>query len=139
MVDKHTPPAAAHVLIVDDDETNQLVAQKLLQLAGVPEEQIDKVEGDPIPYLQAQLPHTFDLILLDLHLPHKDGYDVLAELRETPQFAPIPVVALTADVVQIKRAQDAGFDGFIPKPIDGSSFPGWVRRLLAGEPVWITD
>lgn len=139
MTDMQTVPTTARVLVVEDDETNQMVAYKLLQLAGVPPNQVDLVDGDPISYLKAKRSQNFDLILLDLHLPKKDGYDVLAELRGHAEFAHIPVVALTADVVQVNRAQAAGFDGFIPKPIDGVNFPRWIRRLLTGESVWITD
>lgn len=139
MTDTQTVPATARVLVVEDDETNQMVAHKLLQLAGVPPHQVDVVAEDPVAYLKTQKSGNFDLILLDLHLPEKDGYDVLAELRAHAEFSHIPVVALTADVVQVNRAQAAGFDGFIPKPIDGVKFPRWIRRLLTGESVWITD
>jgi two-component system cell cycle response regulator DivK len=47
-------------------------------------------------------------------------------------------VAVTADITatNLARAQDAGFDGFLAKPIDVDHFPDQVRRILDGEPVW---
>lgn len=131
-------PQQARVLIVEDDANNRLVAAKLLQVAGVPLENIFEVEGDPAAFLAARPAGSLDLILLDLQLPGKNGYTILQELRAMPALADVIIVALTANVMRhdIERAQAAGFDGFIGKPIDGRRFPEWIRRLLAGEQVW---
>lgn len=131
-------PQQARVLIVEDDANNRLVAAKLLQVAGVPPENILEVEGDPIAFLAGQPPGSIDLILLDLQLPGKSGYTIVQELRADPRLAETKVAALTANVMRadIERAQTAGFDGFIGKPIDGRRFPEWIHRLLAGEQVW---
>lgn len=131
-------PHQARVLIVEDDANNRLVAAKLLQVAGVPPKNIMEVEGDPAAFLAGQPPDSIDLILLDLQLPGKSGYTILQELRADPRLAEVKVAALTANVMRadIERAQAAGFDGFIGKPIDGRRFPEWIRRLLAGEQVW---
>ena len=130
--------ANARILVVEDDDNNRLVAVKLLQVEGVPREQITSVPGDPVPYLRSLLPETVDLILLDLQLPGKDGYEILAELREDPALAHIPVVVMTANVMRqdVERAQTAGFDGFIGKPINGPRFGSWLQRILEGEEVW---
>src|SRR5512136_2498634 len=132
------PPEHAHVLVVEDDPNNRLVAVKLLRVAGVPPENVIEIDGDAAGYLRARPPVKIDLILLDLQLPGKDGYKILKELRADPALAEIPVVALTANVMRtdVARAQAAGFDGFIGKPIDGRRFPEWIQRLLAGESVW---
>jgi two-component system cell cycle response regulator DivK len=125
-------------LVVEDEPNNRLVVVKLLQVAGVRPQNIVEIEGDAATFLQGRPPNSVDLILLDLQLPDKDGYTILRELRADPALAGIPVVALTANVMRpdVERAQAAGFDGFIGKPIDGRRFPEWVRRLLAGEAVW---
>ncbi|MBE2201532.1 MAG: response regulator [Anaerolinea sp.] len=134
-------PHEAKVLIVEDDPSNMLVAQKLLQVAGVPRENIYGASSDPLPLLRGELCGQIDLILLDLQLPGKDGYTILQEIRAEPTLAGIRVVALTANVMlpAINHAQEAGFDGFISKPIDGRRFADWIRRLLAGEAVWIVE
>ena len=71
----------------------------------------------------------------------KDGYSILKEIRSDPELARLRIVAVTANVMlpTVSYAQEAGFDGFISKPIDGSRFPDWVRRLLAGEAVWVSE
>jgi two-component system cell cycle response regulator DivK len=133
-------PHQARVLVVEDDPNNQLVVTKLLQLAGVSAENIFAIGGDAVSYLQTLLPDSIDLILLDLRLPKKDGYTILSELRADPAWADMRIVALTANVMRsdILRAQAAGFDGFIGKPIDGQRFPAMLRDILAGQPVWPT-
>jgi two-component system cell cycle response regulator DivK len=133
-------PQQARVLVVEDDPNNRLVITKLLQLSGVPIGNIFAIEGDAVSYLQTRPSNSVDLILLDLRLPKKDGYAILSELRADPAFAAIRIVALTANVMRsdILRAQAAGFDGFIGKPIDGQRFPAMLRDILAGQSVWPT-
>lgn len=128
----------ANILIVEDDPNNRLVVVKLLQLTGIQPDNIVELERDPADYFENHPDKKFDLILLDLQLPGKDGYTILQELQEKDELNDVPVIALTAnvmgqDLVQIKAA---GFDGFIGKPIDGRRFPDQVRRLLAGESIW---
>lgn len=133
-------PQQARVLVVEDDPNNRLVITKLLQLSGVPIGNIFAVDGDAVSFLQTRPPGSVDLILLDLRLPRKDGYGILSELRADPALADIRIVALTANVMRsdILRAQAAGFDGFIGKPIDGQRFPAMLRDILAGQSVWPT-
>jgi two-component system cell cycle response regulator DivK len=107
-------------------------------LTGIQPDNIVELERDPADYFENHPDKKFDLILLDLQLPGKDGYTILQELQEKDGLNDVPVIALTAnvmgqDLVQIKAA---GFDGFIGKPIDGRRFPDQVRRLLAGESIW---
>jgi CheY-like chemotaxis protein len=81
-----------------------------------------------------------DLILLDLGLPHEDGFKVHEHLREF--FArtgtqPL-IVALTANCLPetLARARREGFDGFIGKPVERSRFVRQINQILLGEPVW---
>jgi two-component system cell cycle response regulator DivK len=79
-----------------------------------------------------------DLILLDIHLPEEDGYEVLVRLRGDERYGDTRIVAVTADVSNnnLTRARAAGFDGFLAKPIDVDLFPDQIRRILQGESVW---
>jgi CheY-like chemotaxis protein len=72
---------------------------------------------------------------MDIQLPGKDGFALLAEIRTSPHAA-LRVVALTAHAMTGDRdkARAAGFDDYITKPIDIASFPGQVARVLAGQP-----
>jgi two-component system cell cycle response regulator DivK len=74
---------------------------------------------------------------MDLQLPGIDGHAALSRLRADPRTAAIRVVALTAFAMAAdrERAMDAGFDGYLEKPISVRDFPGQVRRhLVAGAP-----
>jgi CheY-like chemotaxis protein len=80
-----------------------------------------------------------DLIILDLML--KDGvsgFDVFQRIREMPQYAQIPIVAVSASdsAVALPRARALGFSGYISKPIDEALFPKQIAQIIAGEQVW---
>ena len=79
-----------------------------------------------------------DLILLDIQIPGEDGYGVLKRIRTTPALRAAKVVAVTANVMpqDVQRAQAAGFDGFIGKPINADRFPDQLSRIMGGEAVW---
>ena len=78
----------------------------------------------------AQAP-TPDLILLDMQLPKKDGWHVLAEIRANEELKDIPVVVLTGSLVcrAILQAQGLHVDGFMTKPVDFGKFIGVVKSL----------
>ena len=75
-----------------------------------------------------------DMILMDIRLPGMSGFAALEALRADPRTGTIPVVAVTASVMngEVDRIARAGFDGYIPKPIRYASFLATVRKVLAG-------
>ena len=80
-----------------------------------------------------------ELILLDIHMPRMDGYEVARRLRDDPVCCQIPIVAVTAlaMVGDKEKLLTAGFNGYISKPIDPETFPGKVQEFLgnaAGTP-----
>ncbi|MFL5461294.1 MAG: response regulator, partial [Gemmatimonadales bacterium] len=77
---------------------------------------------------------NFDLVLMDIQLPGKDGFALLREIRSSP-VGTMPVLALTAHAMtgDRERALQAGFDGYITKPIDVRAFPEQVQRALQDE------
>ncbi len=79
-----------------------------------------------------------DLVLLDIQIPNEDGYALMQRIRAHPRLRQAAVVAVTASVMpqDVARAREAGFDGFIGKPIDADRFPDQIRRVLGGEAVW---
>jgi CheY-like chemotaxis protein len=76
-----------------------------------------------------QLPN---LIILDIHMPGRDGFGVVEELRKDAQFADTPIIALTASAMQgdRERAMALGFTGYITKPIRLDALRQEVERLL---------
>ena len=79
-----------------------------------------------------------DLIFLDIHMKPYTGFEMLAMLRQSGAFVGIPVVAMTASVMneEIQQLRTAGFDGCVAKPIDFDSFPEILNRIMSGEKVW---
>jgi two-component system alkaline phosphatase synthesis response regulator PhoP len=77
-----------------------------------------------------------DLILLDVMMPRKDGFTMLAELKEDPQLRSIPVIMLTvkAQNSDIVRGLHEGAQYYLPKPFHPSELHSLVGRVLAGEP-----
>lgn len=125
------------VLIVEDNARNYGLLVRLLSSMGVKRTEW-KQSGWRIPeFTQDAMPQV-DLILLDIHLPDEDGYEVLDRLRREERFRETRIVAVTADIskANLARAQSAGFDGFLAKPIDVDRFPDQILRILKGEVVW---
>jgi two-component system cell cycle response regulator DivK len=125
----------ATILIVEDNVSNFVLMARMLGHMGLHCEW--KTSGFEVVEYADTLPRV-DLILMDIRLPYEDGYQALHKLRDHDELSKIPVVAVTAYASedQMRRAREAGFDGFIGKPLDPDRFPEQVRRMLGGEPVW---
>jgi two-component system, cell cycle response regulator DivK len=115
------------VLIVDDDARNRKLARDVLRLAGL--ETLEAASAsDAIALARSHVP---DLVLMDLRLPDLDGAEAARLLKVDPATARIPVVALTAVAGAREALFEAGFDGYVEKPIDVKALPDEVRRLCA--------
>ena len=114
------------ILIVEDNDINLRLARDVLQYHGFRTlEAMTAAEG-----ITLATENRPDLILMDIQLPDMDGVSALQHLRAEPETKSIPVVALTAFVLQADRDRlsAAGFDGYVAKPIDVRAFPDQVRR-----------
>lgn len=125
------------ILIVEDEPNNLFLMKKLLCFEGVDKDHILSCNKDPIDLL-LNIDKNIDLIFLDIHLPKKDGYEILKELKSNDKTKNSIVIALTASVMNqdIEKAKEAGFDGFIGKPIDGRHFSQTFSKILNGESIW---
>lgn len=131
-----TNPADAYVLVVEDNVANFVLVARLLAFVGV-EHCEWKTTGWGIVDFAETMPRV-DLILMDLRLPHEDGYQALEQIRAHPRLQDTRVVAITAQVSrrEMEKARAAGFDGFIAKPLDADRFPQQIERILQGEQIW---
>ena len=114
------------ILIVEDNDKNLKLVRDVLQVKGY--ETLDAgTAEDGLTIARARLP---DLILMDIQLPGMNGIDALKALRADPATAAIPVIAITASVMQQDRQQimSAGFNGFIEKPINLRIFLDTVQK-----------
>ncbi len=117
------------VLIVEDNDKNLKLVRDVLQVKGYATLEAGTAE-DGIRLAAERKP---DLVLMDIQLPGMSGIEALKVLRANAATATIPVVAVTASVMQQDRNQitEAGFDGYIGKPINLTEFLEVVRRTLA--------
>ena len=116
------------ILIVDDNENNRKLARDVLEFAGFSTVQASGgIEG-----VALAMEHEPDLVLMDIRMPDLNGTEALKLLRENPQTAEIPVVALTSSTMRgdEERFRAEGFDGYLAKPISVREFPEQVHRFL---------
>lgn len=122
----------ARILVVEDSPDNMKLFRTLLTLKG---HEVTGLPGgeDLLDTIARTDP---ELVLMDIQLPGKDGFTLLSEIRRS-RHAALRVLALTAHAMSgdRERAMQAGFDGYITKPIDIRLFPELVKRALAGEVV----
>ena len=124
-----TQLAGIRVLLVEDNAVNQLVARRMLENLGVAVDTAD----DGRQALDALLGRgraAYDLVLMDLQMPVLDGLDATRELRRAPEFADLPVIAMTANVMQADReaCRQAGMSDFIGKPVRLAELREVLRR-----------
>ena len=133
---KVVDPRDAYVLVVEDNLQNLVLVARLLAFLGVRRYEW-KASGWQVLEFADTMPRV-DLVLMDIHLPYEDGYDALRKLRSDPHFKDTRVVAVTADAnpASMEKARQAGFDGFLGKPIDPDKFPDQIRHILRGEQIW---
>jgi two-component system cell cycle response regulator DivK len=119
------------VLVVEDNDMNLKLFRDVLQATGY--RTLEATSGEDALAVAAE--HVPDLVMLDSQLPGIDGVETLRRLREDERTATTPIVALTAQAMAGDRERflDAGFDGYISKPVDVPEFIGTVRRYCGAE------
>jgi len=124
----------AYLLLVEDNEVNQEVAQQILGDAGI---RVD-VAGNGIKALAKIAVNDYDGVLMDCQMPIMDGYDATRELRKDPRHASLPVIAMTANAMvgDKEKCLEAGMNDFIAKPIDVAQlFQTLARWVVVKNPV----
>jgi signal transduction histidine kinase/ActR/RegA family two-component response regulator len=119
------------VLLVEDDKTNSLIAEMLLQQAGV--EVINAENGLVAIDLFAR--HNIDLILMDMQMPVMGGVEATKKIRSQFPDKSCPIIAMTANVLQEHRELcfNAGMNDFISKPINSKEFRNTLSKYLAAK------
>ena len=122
----------ASVLLVEDNEINQQVAQEILEHAGV-YISIASNGREGVELLKSR-PQEFDAVLMDIQMPVMDGYQATAEIRRDRRFRDLPVIAMTANAMAGDRevALNAGMNDHVAKPID-------VKNLFEVLGRWIEE
>jgi two-component system, sensor histidine kinase and response regulator len=120
-----------HILVAEDNPVNQQVALALLKNRG---HEVDIVENGRLA-VEAVLSTPYDMVLMDVQMPEMDGLEATREIRTYPQFASLPILALTAHAFSEQRdlCAEAGMDDFLAKPIQPAALyhtlEKWEGRL----------
>ncbi|ROZ61906.1 PAS domain S-box protein [Ramlibacter sp. WS9] len=126
----------ARILLVEDNDINQLVASEILSDAGF----VVEVADNGQVALDMVQRHSYDLVLMDMQMPVMDGVTATLEIRKLPQFAALPIVAMTANAMQRDRERclKAGMNDFVTKPIDPTELCAvllkWIKAAQAAQP-----
>ncbi|MEO8135887.1 MAG: response regulator [Betaproteobacteria bacterium] len=117
----------ATVVIIEDDEKSRRLLADVLSHHGYTILQTDRGE-DGVDLLAAS--HAF-VVLMDIQLPGISGFEALARIRASPGIAHTKVIAVTASAMDLdrKRIMDAGFDGYVPKPVNLKELLATVGRM----------
>ena len=115
------------ILVVEDNADTLELMTALLQLEGY--EVVTANNGrEGIDVAKAERPH---LIITDINMPLLSGIDMIKMLREMPEFAGTPIIAITAYGKDgAERAKQAGADKVMPKPVEYDLFREYIRSLL---------
>jgi two-component system, cell cycle response regulator DivK len=119
------------VLVVEDDFLNRLFFCDVLKEEGFEVEPVAD-EREALARTQAFQP---DLIVMDIHMPHISGVDIIKSLKAHPAFAEIPVLAVTGYVGkgEENEVRNAGAGGYLPKPVSIAPFVAAVNELIDAE------
>src|SRR5262245_17432893 len=120
------------MVVVAEPALQQLVQRQLKALSF---EVVVATDAEAaIHTLEARKPH---LVCIDLLLPRDSGYEVCEFIRRTPKLRDVPVLVMSerASAADRAYAEEAGADGFLPKPFSDNQFRQQVRGLLSGDPL----
>ncbi|MFM8441765.1 MAG: PAS domain S-box protein [Methylococcus sp.] len=120
------------VLVVDDSAINRSVAQRALKLAGVAVTLAN--DGEQALNRLREQPDGYDVVLMDIQMPVMDGLTAARAIRADPALASLPVLALSAGVLEEERESvlAAGMNDFITKPLDLQQLNAALARFLPG-------
>ena len=127
---------AARILLVEDNEDHAFLTRESLEMERVRVQLHHVNDGEKcMAFLRRQPPYeqapAIDLILLDLHMPRMDGFEVMAAIGADDRLRHLPVIVLTtsSDRAEVERMYKLRCNSFITKPVDFTSFSKALRAV----------
>ncbi len=117
-----------HVLVVEDNLTNQEIARIILENAGA----VVQIASDGRESLEMVRDNVFDAVFMDIQMPEMDGYEATEIMRKSPEFAILPIIAMTAHAMKgdEEKCLSAGMDAYVTKPISQDRLLSTLCRVL---------
>ncbi|GKH47288.1 hypothetical protein CE91St45_18500 [Oscillospiraceae bacterium] len=124
-----------HILLVEDNEINLEIATELIGMTGASvDTAMDGVEA--VERFKTSGPGQYDLILMDIQMPHMDGYEATRRIRalQRPDARSVPIFAMTANAFaeDADKSREAGMDAHISKPFDIKALYAQMNRFMFG-------
>jgi len=126
---KSALPRKHHILLAEDNITNQLVAREILKKLGY----IVDVVANGLEALQAATEKHYDLIIMDCQMPEMDGYEATERILKQQGSKAPPIVAMTANAMQGDKEQclAVGMCDYIPKPVSPEKIEEVIQRWIS--------
>jgi len=127
-------PSRGSILVVEDNPVNQMVATGLLTALGY----TSATAEDGVAAVEAAIGGGFDAILMDVQMPHMDGYTATRHIRAHETGPRRPIIAMTAAAVEGERERclEAGMDDYLTKPVDPARLAETLDRWLPQKPAY---
>ena len=124
------------ILLAEDNEMNQMIALAILEEAGFAVEVAE--DGQiAVERMQSRPAHYYDVVLMDVQMPHMDGYEASRRIRalDDPPKASIPIIAVTANAFEEDRkiALESGMNGHLAKPYDVAEIMRTLHEILCSD------
>jgi signal transduction histidine kinase/CheY-like chemotaxis protein len=131
------PLLGAHVLLVEDNDMNQIIACEILTDAGC----VVDVADDGAMAVEKVRTNVYDVVLMDMQMPVMDGVAATREIRRDARFDALPIVAMTANAMEQDRraCRAAGMNAFVSKPFDPEEFLAVVARCVGDHARHVND
>jgi two-component system, sensor histidine kinase and response regulator len=119
------------ILVVDDNPTNQEVAQAILKGAGISV----AAAGNGLEAVERVAAEAFDAVLMDVQMPKMNGYEATRHIRALPGGGSLPIIAMTAHALKgdEEKCLEAGMSGYVAKPINQDRLFATLWRHLAAQ------
>jgi CheY-like chemotaxis protein len=131
-MDKHRPDTterATHILLAEDDPTNQYVFRAILSAAGYDVEMVE----NGLQALERARENRPSIVLLDMMMPVMDGYEAAGRIAADPDLDDVPIIALTARAMKgdLEKTIEAGCDDYVAKPVSRKVLLDKVEEWIA--------
>ena len=129
--DHHYDLDGRHVLLVEDNELNQELAIEMLRSVGV---RVSTASdgAEAVRRMEESASDPFEAVLMDIQMPHMDGFEATRRIRELSEHGELPIIAMTANAMAGDRDKSlaAGMNDHITKPIDAGQLLGTLARWI---------
>lgn len=125
----------AYVLLVEDNKINQELAVELLESIGVIADVADNGREAADMICKAEIPPSYDMVLMDIQMPEMDGYEATRVIRSDARFLKLPIIAMTAHAMMedTRKILEVGMKDHITKPIDPKSMFETMEKYYKGK------